>query len=401
MEPRFIAAYAEIKGLNIIGTGDFTHLLWLRTLRDELIKCEDSEGLYELKEGTYDLKFILQTEVSTIFNFSGRTRKVHHVILSPSFEVVDQINDRLRFFGDLEADGRPTLNMSPPELVEILKSISDDVEIYPAHAWTPWYGVFGSKSGFNSLKECYQDKTDEIHALETGLSSDPPMNWRLSSLDKITLISASDAHSPYPLRIGREATVFRLRKLSYFSIIHAIRSKNPTELIFTIEVPPQYGKYFFTGHRKCRVVLSPEESLKLGNICPVCGKKLTIGVKQRVEELANRPELSRPPANFPGFVYMLPLEDILNKVGLETNAGNLYNKLVDKAGNEYKVLIKMTYEEISQIANKRLALAIKFLREGKFSFEPGYDGVYGRVTFPIEGKQVKRKFKTTSLEEFM
>jgi len=285
-----ISRFARIKGLTIVGTGDFTHPKWLEELREEL--CFDPDtGLYKpAKTPESPVYFMTTTEVSTIFNFGGAIKKVHHLILTPDLETAVQINERLKRYGDLSADGRPTLDMSAPQLVEEIVEVSRSNMVIPAHAWTPWFSVFGAFSGFDRIEDCYQDMTKHISAIETGLSSDPPMNWRLSALDRFTLVSNSDSHSFWPWRIGREANVFELKKPSYSEVVEAIRKKDRSRFKFTIETNPAYGKYHWTGHRNCGVSLPPREAIKLGNRCPVCGRKLTKGVEQRVEELADRPE---------------------------------------------------------------------------------------------------------------
>ncbi len=403
MEPKTIASCAKVKGLNIVGTGDFTHPSWLQTLEESLVEDEAHPRLYRLVRGERDVWFLLQVEVSTVYTFGKRVRKVHHVILSPSFDVVHQINDVLQRYGSLEADGRPTLTLSSPELVEAVKSVSHDVEIFPAHAWTPWFGVFGSKSGFDSLRECYQDMEREIHALETGLSSDPPMNWRLSSLDRLTLISTSDSHSPYPYRMGREATVFDLDHPSYAALIGAIRQKSPERIPYTIETYPQYGKYHWTGHRKCGVSMSPSESMKRGDTCPVCLRKLTVGVEQRVEELADRPPSKNPPGDFPLYKHLLPLEEIIGKVvRVEgySRTKTIYDTLIKIGGNEYYVMLEMPLTVIQAVAGEEVANAVKSLREEKMRVQPGYDGIYGEMIFPsLEARPRRERFP--ALEDFM
>jgi len=270
-----IARYSKIKGLNLVGTGDFTHPLWLKEI-NETLTLEKDTGLFKLK-GNIEIpvRFMLTTEVCTIFDYKGQSKKVHHVILTPSMEKAMQINDRLESFGDLTSDGRPILNMTAPQLVEQVMAVSSDNMIFPAHAWTPWFSIFGAFSGFDTMEDCYQDMTKHIHALETGLSSDPAMNWRLSKLDKYTLVSNSDCHSFWPWRIGREANVFELEKFTYQQVVEAIKANDPAHFKFTIETDPAYGKYHWTGHRACKVSLSPSEAIKFNNVCPVCHRKLT------------------------------------------------------------------------------------------------------------------------------
>jgi len=264
---------AKIKGLNLLGTGDFTHPLWLKELKRNLTETEN-KSLFHFKDK--DVYFMLQAEVSNIYNQNEKTRKIHNVILSPSFEIVEQINDFLKKYGSLSGDGRPILtNINCAELAENLINISKEIMIIPAHAWTPWFSVFGSKSGFDSIEECFQDQTKNIFALETGLSSNPAMNWRLSALDRFALVSNSDSHSPWPTRLGREANVFDA-EMNYKEIINAIKEKDTKKFLYTIEVDPAYGKYHYSGHRNCGISLDPKETNKIKGICPVCVKGDTI-----------------------------------------------------------------------------------------------------------------------------
>ncbi len=285
MDLQSLTHYAKLKGLNLVGTGDFTHPGWLKTLKDTLSEIGDTQ-LYCLKTAPEtQVCFMVTGEVSTVFYVNNRARKIHHLILTPSLATAEQINDKLRAYGELESDGRPTLNMPAPELVEEIMAVSDENAVIPAHAWTPWYSLFGSINGFDRIEDCYQDMTKHIFALETGLSSDPPMNWRLSALDRFALVSNSDAHSPYPYRLGREANVFELEQVSYKEILEAVKTRDPSRFKFTIETNPAYGKYHWTGHRNCKVSMPPSESKKLGGICPVCRRPLTRGVEERVENL--------------------------------------------------------------------------------------------------------------------
>lgn len=405
-----IACFAEAKGLTVVGTGDFTHPEWMAELKTHLTE-DDDKGLYTVKSRPESpIRFMVTGEVSTVFEWEGRTKKIHHVLLVPSLEVAEQVSERLERFGDLEADGRPTLSMTAAELVEEVLEVDGWNEVIPAHAWTPWFSVFGAFSGFDRMEDCYQDMTDKIHALETGLSSDPPMNWRLSSLDRYTLVSNSDSHSPYPWRIGREANVFELKDVDYKSIVDAIRSGDPKRFLFTIETDPAYGKYHWTGHRKCGVSLPPSEAIRLGNICPVCGRPLTKGVEQRVEELADRPEGCKPEGK-PGYIRLLPLSEIIAEVlGASSPAlkqvWEAYWKLVDAFRDEYTVLIDTPLEELRKVVDERIAQAIVRVREGKVKVIPGYDGVYGRLILEPEEEAEeapKKAFKTSqkSLTDFM
>jgi uncharacterized protein (TIGR00375 family) len=388
-----IARFAKIKGLNVVGTGDFTHPKWLRELQETLVPELDT-GLYKVAKGReWSIYFMLATEVSTIFSFENEIKKVHHVVLAPSIEVAIQIRDRLANYGNLAADGRPTLNMDAPLLVEEVMQVSSECMVFPAHAWTPWFSIFGAFSGFDSVEECYQDMTKHICALETGLSSDPPMNWRLSKLDGFTLVSNSDSHSFWPWRIGREANVFDLKTPTYGGVVGAIRLKDKERFKFTIETNPAYGKYHWTGHRNCRVALSPQQATKLGNICPVCRRKLTKGVEQRVEELADRAPDFRPEGAV-GFVRLLPLSEIIATVlGVDSpstrQVWTIYDSLIGKFGNEYSVLLDASQEELKGTADAKIAEAIIKVREDRIKVVPGYDGVYGQLR--IFDKQQKEK----------
>lgn len=383
MSIKEIARYAKIKGLQLVGTGDFTHPKWLKEIR-ETLTAEAGTGLFKVaSQSELPVHFMLTTEVCTIFDYENQSKKVHHVILTPDIDTAVQINDALGKYGNLSADGRPTLNMTAPTLVEEVMHASSENMIFPAHAWTPWFSVFGAFSGFNSIKNCYQDMTKHIHALETGLSSDPPMNWRLSKLDKFTLVSNSDSHSFWPWRMGREANVFEFDRVSYKEVTKAIRTKDTNCFKFTIETDPAYGKYHWTGHRNCNVSLSYTEARKRGNICPVCQRKLTEGVEQRVEELADRPR-SFASANSPGFMRLLPLSEIiatvLNVDSPSTQAvWKNYNALVEKFGDEYAVLIDAPKEALSQVVDQPIADAITKVREGTVTVVPGFDGVYGKL----------------------
>jgi len=403
-----IARFAKIKGLNLVGTGDFTHPKWLKEMQETLIQDADS-GLYKVaNDPELPVYFMITTEVSTIFTFEGKVKKIHHVILTPDMETAIQINERLAKYGDLTVDGRPTLDMSAPELVEEVMEVSSENMVFPAHAWTPWFSIFGAFSGFNSVEDCYQDMTKHIHALETGLSSDPPMNWRLSKLDRFTLVSNSDSHSHWPWRMGREANVFELERISYKEVVDAIRTKDKRRFKFTIETDPAYGKYHWTGHRNCHVSLSPKEAIKLGNICPVCRKKLTKGVEQRVEELADRPE-GFIPENAIGYMHLLPLSEIIaTALGVDSPSTqqiwNIYNRLIEKFGDEYTVLIDAPKQALSEVVDQRTAEAILRVREGKIKVIPGYDGVYGRpIIFEEEKPKTKpgEKVQQLNLTDFL
>ena len=398
-----IARYSKIKGLSLVGTGDFTHPQWLREIKETLTPDQDT-GLFKLtKNADSPVRFMLTTEVCTIFDYKGESKKIHHVILTPSVETAVQINDLLKRFGDLASDGRPILDMTAPQLVEQTMAVSSENMIFPAHAWTPWFSVFGAFSGFDTIEDCYQDMTKHIHALETGLSSDPPMNWRLSNLDKFALVSNSDCHSFWPWRIGREANVFELEKFSYQQVTEAIIDNDPARFKFTIEVDPAYGKYHWTGHRNCKVSLSAKEAIKFGNTCPVCRRKMTKGVEQRVEELADRPPNFRR-EGAPGFLRLLPLSEIIAAVlGSDSPSTQAvwrnYSLLVERFGDEYTVLIDAPLEALAKVVDAPIAEAVVKVRNGTAKVTPGYDGVYGQLVLGVDASAVKPKPKHETVKQ--
>ncbi len=384
--------YARLKGLTLLGTGDFQHPKWLPELKQNL--TDNGKGALLTKTG---FPFVLQTELSLIYSQDGKGRRVHNVVLAPNFETADQIVEYLGKKGRLDYDGRPIFNIPCDKFVEDLKKISQEIEIIPAHAWTPWFSVFGSMSGFNSLKDCFKDQTKHIRAIETGLSSDPGMNWRLSQLDGIALISSSDSHSAYPWRIGREATVFDMKELSYAELIKSIKENN---IIETIEFYPEEGKYHYDGHRDCGTCLSPQESLAMKKICPGCKKQMTIGVASRVEELADRKE--GKPASARPYRNLIPLSEIISHIIGSPIASKKvweqYYKLTSAFGNELAVLsAKAT--EIAKHVDQKIANAIE--QASKAKWKPGYDGVYGIPLF--EGathKEEKPKIKQADLASY-
>ena len=402
--------WARIKGISLLGTGDFTHPVWSREIKEQL--TDDGSGILYSKTG---YPFLCQSEVSLMYSAGGRGRRVHLLMFAPSFDVVTQITDALKKRGRVDYDGRPIFNITCPEFVDLLRSISPDTEVVPAHSWTPWFGIFGSKSGFNSLQEAFGDRTKYIHAIETGLSSSPEMNWRLSQLDNINIVSFSDCHSYWPWRLGREVTLFDTPQLSYNTVLHALRTGEG--LAETWEVDPAYGKYHWDGHRLCNIVLSPEESKKVRNLCPKCGQPLVIGVENRVLELADRPSGHRSTAARP-FRSLIPLSEIISLVhGGQPSSKpvwEVYNKLIAAFGNEFSVLNDAPVEKIAEI-DPLVAQAIQAMRAGTVTVKPGYDGVYGVPQFPgLETKitshndgeavqpesQQKPKAKQRSLGEF-
>ena len=381
-----LSKFGARKGLSLIGTGDFSHPLWNKELKEKLGK--GSDGIY-----TYNnMKFVLTNEISLIYSQGGRGRKVHLLFMAPDFEVVDQINDWLKKKGRVDYDGRPIFGMSCPEFTEKLMEISRDNFIVPAHCMTPWFGIFGSMSGFDSVEECFQDQSKHIHALETGLSADPPMLWRISSLDRFSFISNSDSHSPWPSRIGRECNLFNLGRLTYRAVIDAIKSKDPSRFTCTIEVDPSYGKYHFDGHRACNISMSPQEAKKRNNICPVCGKPLTIGVLHRVEELADRSD-GYTPSNAIPFRRLLPLAELIagkyRTAPLSKKVTEAERRFIDAFGSELCTLTDAPYEELKKIDDGLAELIIRN-REEKLEVIPGYDGVYG---IPVIGGNEKEIMK--------
>jgi len=394
-----IVRYAPVKGLNLVGTGDFTHAQWLKELKENLVSDEGTDLYKPSKSPNSNLRFMVTGEAATIFSFGGKSKKIHHLILTPSLETAVQVNDRLSRRGSLVVDGRPVLDMSAAELVEEVIEASNENVVIPAHIWTPWFSLFGDFSGFDKIEDCYQDTTKHIFAIETGLSSDPPMNWRLSTLDRFTLVSNSDSHSSWPWRIGREANVFNLEKLTYSEVVDAIRSKDPKHFLFTIETYPDYGKYHWTGHRNCKVSLSSDEVKKYGNVCPVCHRKLTKGVEQRVDELADRP-IGFKPEGVPGFMRLLPLSEVIQAVLSVAYPGvqkvwNVYNELISKFGDEYTVLIDAPFNALAETTDPTIADAIIRVREERLKVIPGYDGVYGKIE--ILEEQEKKEAETREI----
>ncbi|MBI4154622.1 DNA helicase UvrD [Candidatus Woesearchaeota archaeon] len=388
--------YARIKGVNLLGTGDFQHPLHRKDI-DKYLK-EDKNGILWTKN---KFPFIWQTEVSLMFSQGGKRRAVHLLIFSPNGKIADEITKFLGSKGRLDYDGRPIFGMSCIELVKGLKNIDDMIEIICAHSWTPWFGVFGSDSGFDSIQECFQDQTEHIYAIETGLSSDPAMNWRISKLDRYTIVSNSDSHSFWPYRLGREATIFDLKELSYENIIKAIRKR--VGLSGTIEVSPFFGKYHLTGHRNCGVSFESSEAEKLNNICPKCKGKLTIGVAARVEQLADRPE-GFVPENAVPFRTLIPLQEILAsilKVGVLTKkVWNEYDKLISRFGSEFNVLLNISEEDLLSKVDQRIANAILLNRKGKIKVKGGYDGVYGVPIIDDSNNQHSKDINQKHLVEF-
>lgn len=385
MDLEVLNKWAKVKGIDVLGTGDFTHPEWLKSLKEKLEPAE--QGFFRLKKNNQSTRFILTAEISCIYSKNNRVRKIHIIIFSPSFEAVEKINAHLGWIGNLKSDGRPILGLDAKELAKITMESCPDCLVVPAHLWTPWFSLFGSRSGFDSIEECFEDYSKYIYAGETGLSSDPAMNWRVSDLDKITLISNSDAHSPQ--KIGREANVFDT-ELSYNAVTEAIKKQNSEKFLYTIEFFPEEGKYHFDGHRNCKISLSPKESGKYNNICPSCGKPLTLGVLNRVEELADRPEGAKPENKIP-FKSLVPLEEIIAEA-LSQGTGTKsvlaeYDNLIKEFGTEFNILLDVSEENLKAKTLPEVAEGIVRVRRGKLFLDPGYDGVYGKIHIFSNGEQ--------------
>lgn len=366
-----LVKWAKVKGLNLLGTGDFTHPMWF----NEVKKLEDrGKGIYYYQ----NFPFIITGEISLIYT-QGRGRRIHLVVLVPSIEIAEKINSYLDGKGRRDYDGRPIFKISGEEFVRDMMFISRDIEIIPAHIWTPWFGLFGSMSGFDSLKECFKGEEKNIHAIETGMSSDPEMNWRIEELKNKAIVSFSDSHSFWPFRLGREATIFK-KTDSYKEILRQIRQN---DFIATIETDPAYGKYHYDGHRLCNFSSSPEQTKKLSGMCPICKKPLVRGVDYRVEEISSHPEGHKLPNSKP-FYILLPLHEVISLAfssKLESKkTWEIYNSLIEAFGNEFNILLNVSEEElIRKNFDSKLIELILRNRKGKIKVKPGYDGVYGKA----------------------
>lgn len=407
-----IARWAKKKGIGLVAAPDWTHSLWLRELKENLI--EVGEGVFAFKESLDGPKFILVTEISSIYAQGGKLRRIHNLVFAPSFAVAEKINSVLRARGaNLMSDGRPIVGLTAKEVAELVFGVDKNCLVIPAHAWTPWFSLYGSKSGFDSLEDCFRELSGQILAIETGLSSDPLMNWRIGELDSRAIVSFSDAHSL--AKIGREATVFaysenEIPNFSYSDIAGAIKKEPNSKwgIAYTIEFHPEEGKYHYTGHRNCKVCHSPEETRRLGETCPVCGRPLTLGVMHRVERLATR-ELKEIKtetitigkggkgtkwSNRPPYIMLVPLMEILAEVlnvGVSSQSvQNEYNCLTQTYGSEFDVLLKTPLEEIIKTAGEKTGEGIKRVRQGDIVIDPGFDGVFGKVKIWPSGESAKK-----------
>ncbi len=395
-----MAEWAEKKGINLLATSDWTHPLWLRELKENL--KEVREGVYGLKDQSSKTLFVLGTEISSIYSQEGDSHRIHNLIFAPNLSVVEEINNKLRSRGaNLFSDGRPIIGLSSMEICDLVFSVCKDCLVIPAHIWTPWFSLYGSKSGFDSFKECFGKFADSVYGIETGLSSDPLMNWQIEDLKNKSILSFSDAHSPQ--KLGREVTVFRSKgkdkQITYKDILEAIRRDKDSwwEIGHTIEFYPQEGKYHYSGHRNCNVVRSPKEIEKLGSACSVCGRGLTVGVMSRVEQLASKgikeKDLKIEKDEFgvkritynsrSSYVMMVPLVEILSEV-LECGVSSQkveseYDLLTNQFGCEFDILLKTPLKELEKIAGEKVVQALGRVRSGNIFIKPGYDGVFGQV----------------------
>lgn len=374
MDIPMIARYAEKKGIGLVATGDFTHPAYRQSLAENLEPV--GNGLF--RHG--NTHFILNVEVNNIYSAHGRLRRLHNLLFVPSLETAEAVVGFLGKYGKLESDGRPTLSISSYEMLARLLETDEEAFLVPAHIWTPWFSLYGSNSGFDTIEECFGDLSDHIFAVETGLSSDPPMNWRLSALDSRTLVSNSDAHSPS--RLGREANVFDC-ELSFRGVKDVLRTGDRNKFLYTIEFFPEEGKYHYDGHRACGVCLAPEEAALNNDLCPACGRKLTVGVLHRVMELADRKPDEVPQDRIP-YRSLVPLEEVVSEAvgkGRDTQSVQVvYGRLVEELGSEFEVLLEASPDEIARHSDERVAEGVDRMRQGKVEKKPGFDGVFGVIS---------------------
>lgn len=408
----YLSKWAQLKGVHVVGTGDIAHPGWLEEMKKKLEPAE--EGLFRLKDefskpinsevpigcqGT--VRFMLAGEISNIYKKYGKVRKIHNVVFFPSFNAVEKFQARLEKIGNIRADGRPILGLDSRDLLEIVLETDPQGHFIPAHIWTPWFALFGSMSGFDSIEDCFEDLTGHIFALETGLSSDPPMNWRLSSLDNYTLVSNSDAHSPP--KLAREANVFET-ELSYPALFDALKTGDPRQFLGTIEFFPEEGKYHYDGHRKCGVRWDPKTTLKHNYLCPECGRDVTVGVMHRVNSLADR-ELGEKPAKSHPFKSLIPLPEVLAqiyKTGVNTKRVNeSWEFLLSKLGSELHILQEAPLQEIEKLGGTLVSEGIRRMREGEVQIDAGYDGEYGTIRLFEDEERAKYSTQLGFFEEYV
>lgn len=382
--------WARIKGVQVLGTGDVTHPGWLDEIKEQLVPAEP--GFFRLKKEyrlnypqkgenpEFPVRFMLSGEISNVYKKGGKVRKIHNLVFFPSLESARKFSERLARISNVRSDGRPILGLDSKILLAIMLECSENAYLIPAHIWTPWFSLLGSKSGFDTPEECFEDLTNHIFAVETGLSSDPLMNWRVSSLDRYTLISNSDAHSPQ--KIAREANVFST-DFSYLAIFEALKNGDPEKFLGTLEFFPQKGKYHFDGHRKCRVRLAPEETEKANGLCPVCGRKVTVGVMNRVNALADRKPGEKRPGRAHSFRYIIPLIEIIGEVEnlapTSKRVREIYDRLVYNLGPELFIIQEESLEKIEKLSSDILAEAVRRARCGEVKIKEGYDGEFGSI----------------------
>ncbi len=408
-----MADFARKKGLNLLTTGDWTHPMWLREIKSNLV--ESGDGVYSLKDSANnkDPKFVLSVEVSSIYSQGGKTRRIHCLLFAPDIPAAEKFGQALTKKGaNLNSDGRPIVGLTPPQLLEMLLGIDDRSFLIPCHVWTPWFSLYGSMSGFDSIDECFGEMSKYIYGIETGLSSDPAMNWRIVELEKRSILSFSDSHSP--IKMGRESTVFELESLSFANLKSAIMRKGKNRVAYTIEFYPEEGKYHYTGHRNCKVIYSPEDTRKKGTKCPVCGRPLTVGVMEQVEKLAAGEKKTEsqsgksglkwimdPAKNHPPFAKMVPLNEIIAEclsvapASLKVKA--LYDQMTNSLGSEFDILLKLPIDSIEKNAGEKIANAILKVRNGGVFISPGYDGEFGIVKIDDDSAEVSEKQKEKQL----
>lgn len=400
MDLQTITAWAIKKGIDLLVTSDFTHPLWIREVEAKLV--EINEGVYRLKENTKNSPFfVIGGEISSIYSQNGKVRRIHNLVIAPNLSAAQKIIKELEAKGfKLDADGRPTINLTGEEFADLVFSQDPNCLIIPCHVWTPWFSLYGSRSGFDSIRECFGKYESYITAVETGLSSDPAMNWQIKELDLRQIVSFSDAHSPR--KLGREATIFgsqsKTKKEFAFSDLVAALSKNKKgdwEVFSTLEFYPQEGKYYYNGHRQCQICRSPQDTQKQGSLCPVCGKPLTIGVLHRVLQLANRSITPKKqllggvvvnyhPQNLhPPFINLVPLEEIIAEAFKVPSSSKVvsdtYEAMITSLGTEFNILLKTPIQTIISKFGERVGKGIEKVRKQDLVIEPGYDGVYGKV----------------------